>query len=503
MKLLTATILTAVLVLAATPPQKENRAEVALRAAMDKEMVDGNLGAAIEMYKRIVAHPGGNRAVAAKALVHIGQCQEKLGQAEARKAYEQVVRQFADQAEQAQVARGRLSALAGTRSRAAGSAMAIRRIWSGPDVDVLGAPSADGKYLSIVDWETGDLAVRDLETGKNRRLTNKGTWKESPACALFSRWSPNGKQIAYDWYDGLGSDDLRVVSLENGKPRVLYKPKEGEWVLTCDWSPDGRNILANLSKTNRSSQMVLISVADGTVRVLKTLGWWPARFSPDGRYIVYSRAPHEGVIEEDIFLFSLADGNETPLVEHPADDSVLDWSPDGNWILFASDRSGAFGIWAIRVAGGKAQGDAQLIKLGMPRIIPMGITRNGSLYYGHAPVAADVFVAKLDPSTGRIIGKPEKAIQRFEGLSDAPAYSSDGRYLAYICARGPMSRVGRSSSQNVLRVRSLETGRDREFSTEFTRILAPRWFPDGGAILLAGRLGNDSISIYKVDTQTG
>ena len=37
--------------------------------------------------------------IAATALLHIGQCQEKLGQAEARKAYESVVKEFADQTE--------------------------------------------------------------------------------------------------------------------------------------------------------------------------------------------------------------------------------------------------------------------------------------------------------------------------------------------------------------------------------------------------------------------
>jgi hypothetical protein len=236
--LLAVVLCSLVLLVPPAPGQKNGQQEILLQKAIQKETVDGDLTAAIKLYKQIVAHPGGNRALAAKALVHIGQCHEKLGQAEARKVYEQVVRQFADQAEQAQVARGRLSALAGTRSRAAGSAMAIRRIWSGPDVDVLGAPSADGKYLSIVDWETGDLAVRDLETGKNRRLTNKGTWKESPAFALFSRWSPDGKRIAYDWYDGLG---LHV-------PHKLIHSNKIDWFIAEQYSSQC-NILEALEPT--------------------------------------------------------------------------------------------------------------------------------------------------------------------------------------------------------------------------------------------------------------
>jgi len=503
MKLLTATILTAVLLLAAAPMQKQDRAEVALRAAMDKEMVDGDLKAAIEMYKRIVANPGGNRAVAAKALLHLGLCNEKLGNAEARKSYERLVREYADQTDVVSEARARLAALGEPRSSTAGSAMTVRKVWSGPTgSSLLGASSPDGKYLSFVDWETGDLAVRDLRTGENRRITNKGTWKESGEFALFSRWSPDGKQVAYDWWGRGNSNELRVVGLENSKPRILYKSNEGEPLLTCDWSPDGRYILVNLSKEDRSSRLALISVADGALRILKTLerGGWPARFSPDSRYVVYSRPPRAGVPEDDIFVFPLANGNETPLVEHPAHDSVLECSPEGNWVLFASDRSGAGAVWAIRVVGGRVQGEAQLIKPGMPGIDPMGLTRIGSFYYGYAPAGKNVYIAKLNPGTGRIIGQPEKVVQRFEGISSDPAYSPDGRYLAYVCSSGPRDLTrGRA---NVLRIRSLETGPDREFSTEFSRVAGPRWLPDGRAILLAG-LGNNGWGIYKLDTQTG
>ena len=53
-----------------------------------------------------------------------------------------------------------------------------RQVWIGPGADIEGAPSPDGKFLSFVDWDTGDLAIRDLETGTNRRLTNKGPWEK-------------------------------------------------------------------------------------------------------------------------------------------------------------------------------------------------------------------------------------------------------------------------------------------------------------------------------------
>ena len=176
--------------------QKNDQAEVLLQAAQHKALVDGNLEEAIQLYKNIIANHGGNRAVAAKALVQMGQCYEKLGKTEARKAYERVLRDYADQREQVTIARDRLAAITQPASSATASGVVARQIWAGPEVDILGGPSPDGRYLSFVDWTTGDLAIHDLATGEKRRLTNKGSWYESQAYAGFSTPSPDGKQVA-------------------------------------------------------------------------------------------------------------------------------------------------------------------------------------------------------------------------------------------------------------------------------------------------------------------
>src|SRR5712692_4786872 len=77
------------------PAAENQKPEVALKAAMDKEVVDGDLKGAIEQYRRLAQ--SANRAVAATALLHMGQCYEKLGDTEGRKAYERVVNKYADQ----------------------------------------------------------------------------------------------------------------------------------------------------------------------------------------------------------------------------------------------------------------------------------------------------------------------------------------------------------------------------------------------------------------------
>ncbi|OGD14664.1 MAG: hypothetical protein A2V76_08610 [Candidatus Aminicenantes bacterium RBG_16_63_14] len=66
--------------------QKNDQAELALKAAIKTEIVDGNLKGAIELYKKIAALPGAGRATVATALLRMGQCHEKLGDADLREA---------------------------------------------------------------------------------------------------------------------------------------------------------------------------------------------------------------------------------------------------------------------------------------------------------------------------------------------------------------------------------------------------------------------------------
>jgi len=381
-----------------------------------------------------------------------------------------------------------------------------RQVWTGPGVDIEGAPSPDGKFLSFVDWDTGDLAIRDLETGTNRRLTNKGPWEKSEEFAEFSRWSPDGKLIAYDWFDGKCCVDLHVIAREGGKPRILVAHESDQlWMQTYDWSPDGKQILTFLEEKDGTRQIVLVSAADGATKVLKTFqgrGRWPQgiRFSRDGQYIAYDQPQEENAPEHDIFLISVDGSNEVPLVKHPAHDLLLGWPPDGKGILFASDRTGSLDMWFLPVSGGKAEGAPELVKGGVEEILPMGFTQTGSFYYAQGQWMLDVYVAKMDPKSGKILAPPEKAIKRFEGRNSWPEYSPDGKFLAYASTR---SRTFQAAKQpNILCIRSLETGKEREFTTKFRRLAGPRWSPDGQSIYVAA-WDYQGMGIYRVNAQSG
>jgi Tol biopolymer transport system component len=256
-------------------------------------------------------------------------------------------------------------------------------------------------------------------------------------------------------------------------------------------------------------EILTISVADGSTRSLGTTMddsyTRRMRFSPDGQHVIYSDLQDANNPERDIFLLSVETGDVAPVIQHPADDFLLGWSADGRWLVFASDRTGSIGLWIVGMADGKRQGPPTLVRDGIGRALPMGLTRDGALFYGIVRVAEDIYLADLDPETGRVVGTPRKAIEDHEGTNYYPSYSPDGKHLAYISKRG--SNPYPTNAGNTLCIRSLDTGETREFYREFWRagirvIVSPQWFPDGESILLPVS-GKDGLALYRFDRMTG
>jgi Tol biopolymer transport system component len=470
-------------------------AEQSLRQMFERarllEEKNQNLEEAIQLYGQVVSQAKDQRALAAKAQLQIGLLHERLGRkTEALRAYHAVLNDYSDQDEIIRQARARIQAATGDP---AGS-MTVRQVWAGPGADYYGGISPDGSSLTYVDWDTGDLAVRNLATGEKRRLTNKGGWGRSEEFAEFSRVSPDGKQVAYTWYDGGTRFELRLMGFNGSNSRVLYRNEKVYHPRLSDWTPDGKHILAVL----HYNQIVLISVADGSVRVLKTLERFPnhAMLSRDGRYVVYDHPQRPDAAERDICLFSLAapQERELRLVEHPANDFVLGWTPDGKGLLFASERTGATDIWLLPLSEGRAQGPATLFRKDVGPITPIGFTRKGSFYYGVDTTLRDIYTAVIDPETGKLVEGPKPALQRHLGHNKYPAWSADGRRLAYLSER---------QEGNVLCIRSLDTEEEREFLVKLNNFRWPQWSPDGRTILATGADRKGRNGLFGIDAQTG
>ncbi len=492
--------------------QPAAQADKLLAAAQHKATVEGDLKGAIELYRQIAARAGANRSLGAQALLAMAECHEKLGQRDAAVVYERIVREYADQGDSASMARARLSALQSGPRGATGQT--VRQVWSGSGVDPMGTPSADGRYLSFTDWETGDLAVRDLSANTSRRLTNTGGWEASGDFSEFSVMSPDGRYVAYAWFIDKGPTktarcvcryELRVLAVgpgESGKPQVLLQSGENYWLRPAAFTPDGKQLVVVRTAPDRTYELGVVTLADASFRMLASLGWKnpdSINMSPDGRSIVYDVPASAESGGHDIVLRSLDGAQEKLIVQSPAHESTPVWSADGSHVLFISDRTGSEALWRLPMRGDTPSGPPVLALAaisGMSGLL--GASRNGAVYYWAAGQNTNVYMADLDADI-KARGAPRVAIERFLNSNSAPSWSPDGARVAYLSRRGSNPQAGFA-----LMIRTMATGEDREVPAKVSIADRVSWFPDGRSVLAASRVVAESnLAFYRVDVESG
>ena len=489
----------------------QRTADVALREAVETETVRGDVKGAIEQYKQIVETYGkSDRATAAQALLRMAGAYQKLGDSEAQAIYQRVIREYPDQKEAAALARARVE---GTGAGGRDSHMVARQVWAAPPRgDIYGNVSRDGRLIPYVNWaESGNLFVHDLATGSDRRITNTANDGKAGVAGDYaeeSTFSRDGKQLAYSWFKGKDHRyELRVVPLQGTAvpaPRQLFDSEDVGWISPDDWSPDGKWLAVRLHRKDRTAQIGVIAVQDGSLRVLKSVDWrGPTHlfFSTDGKYLAFDLPAGESTEQRDVFVLATDGSQEIPVVVHPSQDVLVGWSPDGKRVLFASDRSGSMGLWGVGFADGKVQGAPQLLKPDIGRHEFMGLADNGALYSSPSPgEGGDIRVATLDFATGRFLSPPVAPIQTYVGNNGFPDWSPDGKYLAYASQRGTVG-----SRYFVIGIRSTETGQTRELTPlpGFFLLQSMVWAPDGRSFTVAGRDVKGREGIFRVDALTG
>jgi Tol biopolymer transport system component len=201
----------------------------------------------------------------------------------------------------------------------------------------------------------------------------------------------------------------------------------------------------------------------------------------------------------DIYILTVDGSRETRAVQSPANDVMVGWAPDGKTLLFSSDRTGSPGLWSIAIAEGKPIGQPALLKKDIGRITPLGLSSQGTLYYGMQSGVRDVYTASIDPKTLKPVSEPVLAAQRFLGTNAGADWSPDGKYLVFASTRGLASR-----GPSVLTFHSLADGTERDVLPKLASINGDiRWSPDGGSVLIRGIDRKGQQGLYNVDAMTG
>lgn len=357
-------------------------------------------------------------------------------------------------------------------------------VFTDPAVTLLGAPSPDGRYLSLV--EHGNLAIREIATARSTRLT-RASGREF---AYFSSFSRDSQTVAYAWFNEEGFYELRSIPVSGGQPRVLFRNPEAGFVQPTAWTPDNRFVLTLLFRKDNVSQIALIPAGgEGEIRVLRSLNWvYPKRMdiSPDGRTLLYDSFAPGSTSQRTIYSLSLDGATEKQIVSEPGNHVFPLFAPDGGSFFYISDNG------LVRQS---LDGAAKVIAKDLGRALPLGITNRNMLYYGLRTGSSDVVLADVT----RIVETARRVSIRYPNRNLAPSFSPDGKRLAYLSRRGT-ENFGQES--RALVIRDLTSDEETEQPVKMAHLERVVWRPDGKALYVGGSDGRGRGGIFLFDLAT-
>ena len=228
-----------------------------------------------------------------------------------------------------------------------------RELWEAHSAGVA-SPTPDGRGMVFVQvapvplprrvggndtasWD--DLFHLDFASGELRQLT-RGRRAHQPDV------SPDGKRIACTIGTRTGTEELAVVPIEGGAPDVLLHNQAGEIAYSPAWSPDGKQIAYSRFKPGGFHDIHLFDLATRTDRALwvdRALDIEP-RFSPDGRYVLWS-SDRSGIY--NIFAYELASGRIYQVTNVLGGAFQPTVSPDLRTLVFTGFSAAGYDLYSV------------------------------------------------------------------------------------------------------------------------------------------------------------
>ncbi len=308
--------------------------------------------------------------------------------------------------------------------------------------------SPDGEWLAVDDTpslsQPLSVFLVNLKTGEKRRLTQP---EELIIGDVAPRFSPDGRSVAFIRAFHRSYQEAFTVPVTGGTPRQWTS--DSRMVTGVDWSADG--LLVGSSRGGSYRIWRLAQGKDPSPTAI--YGEFPIQFSYSRRAarLVYS------LIQNDPNIWRLK--FEPPLewrriAASSGQDASPQYSPDGRWIAFRSDRTGEEQIW---VSGADGDNPVQVTsgrgRPSVPRWSP-----DGRLLVFNDAATTDMFLA--EENGGRWTVRP------FGARGVHPVFSPDGKWI-YAAAAGSILRypAGGGAADVVTPTRglSLDVSPDGEF----------------------------------------
>jgi Tol biopolymer transport system component len=350
--------------------------------------------------------------------------------------------------------------------------------------------SPDGNQIAF-SWDgekedNSDIYVKQVGGEGLLRLTT------GPRANYKPVWSTDGRYIAF-LRNVDGEVGVYEIAALGGPERKLLTPSLGAlWFFeSFDWSPEGKYLAYVDRLSDRAPPTLFLLAVENPQdqRRLTTSASQRAdedpRFSPDGKTVAFVR--DLSTVDGDIFLARLGGGEPTRLTFDNVVIGGLDWTPDGAYIIFSSNRlSGEGRLWKVPASGGQPEP----LPVGQGGAFDPALSRSGRLAYTQTETDANIWRYEVHRTNGR--SAPPTKLIASTGQNFDPQYSPDGKRIVFVSSRSGSREVWVCDSD----------GSNPRQLTYFDgpHVGVPRWSPDGREIIFTStRQDHDAIHVVSVE----
>lgn len=342
---------------------------------------------------------------------------------------------------------------------------------AGPDMGLYGSYSPDGRRLAInrrsqAYWRKfyrgsyqSDVTVMDIAAKKFTDLTDFNGMDAWPM------WGRDGHIYFVSDRDTNGVANIWRVPEQGGKSERVTSFTAGE-VRWPGISADGKVVVFEhefgvwkLDIASRRVSQIKLNISAETQENMAEIREFNSQLddydlAPSGRRIVFST-------HGEIFTAPVEEGDLRQITDGPARDRDPQYSPDGKWIAFVSDRSGREEIFVASAEGG---GEArQITNIDILKSNFRWSPDNREIAY----TSSDFKLRKFNLETGQTT---DLASSRY-GAITAPAWSPDGKWIAY-------GKPDHTRTSDIYLMPSAG-GEEHKVTFDSANEMQPRFSPDG------------------------